>query len=277
MGRTIIWKWCRQKDCWAFQTKVMNIFLRTWWTWITFNIVWSATPFDLSEECGSPEYLQHSAMIIHYLNIQWVLLSLHFAFHFLTYTLWQHSGFEIHGNRLDNHQPSLGDPYNIIQNFFVLIDTILFDSHIASEGCSVTIGHKYQIPIKKIGVDIFIIWDKTAWELTYLRPFLWWSKISFTAFKTEFLIVAPTTTFQMYDHIIGSTSFTYKSLMQISFIQFLSTDLFCNKNLEKIHLNKQLHPFLPLREALLNPLICSDCHEQSDRRVELKQRSFFST
>ena len=27
-GRIIMWKWCRWKDCWSFQT---NIFLRSWW------------------------------------------------------------------------------------------------------------------------------------------------------------------------------------------------------------------------------------------------------
>ena len=37
MGRIIIWKWCRNKDCWSFQTKVINIFLRTQWTWMTFS------------------------------------------------------------------------------------------------------------------------------------------------------------------------------------------------------------------------------------------------
>ena len=31
-------KMVRKKHCYSFQTKVMNLFLRSWWTWMTFNL-----------------------------------------------------------------------------------------------------------------------------------------------------------------------------------------------------------------------------------------------
>ena len=32
-----MWKWCRKKKCWSFQTKVISICLKSWWTWISFK------------------------------------------------------------------------------------------------------------------------------------------------------------------------------------------------------------------------------------------------
>ena len=45
--RIIIWKWYRWKDCWSFQTKVMNIFLRIRRMWITFSIAILEVPLFL--------------------------------------------------------------------------------------------------------------------------------------------------------------------------------------------------------------------------------------
>ena len=40
-GKDYYMKMVEEKNCWTFQTKVMNVFLRSWWTWMTFSYAWN--------------------------------------------------------------------------------------------------------------------------------------------------------------------------------------------------------------------------------------------